>query len=194
MKIHSKKSSIVAKRLWNFLRVAFFMVRKGLISKKKLLIDINLFFKRGRLIRKSLSNFLHLHHHQHHYQMSRARYAQCEYEFSCSNSPNPVFFHKSSTKRTHAHHDNHNAIVLVPTTPEYSFNLRFDVNEYDLSSSGENCSPIRSPFPIMIADYSSDDEINDENNDLHVDYEAEEFIKKFYDQLKAQSRVQLLQY
>ncbi|KAL2939565.1 Chromosomal serine/threonine-protein kinase JIL-1 [Bienertia sinuspersici] len=105
MKVHSSKRSILAKKLWNFLRITLIMVRKGLISKKKLIMDINLFFKRGRLIRKSFSNFLHLHHHHHHHrhQMTRGTFSQREYEFSCSNSPNPVFFHMSSTKRKHHH-------------------------------------------------------------------------------------------
>ncbi|XP_010682249.2 uncharacterized protein LOC104897127 [Beta vulgaris subsp. vulgaris] len=224
MKVHSTKSSIVAKRLWNFLRITFLMMRKGLISKKKLIMDINLFFKRGKLIRKSLSNLLHLHHHHHHHghQMTRGSFARREYEFSCSNSPNPVFFHVSSSKRKHNHHHHHqhhhihfpcinsplvldelesqdncdidhvddnNAMVLMPKTPEYAFNLRLD--GYDLAP-GEIRSPITTPFPIMISDYSSEDE--HEEGNIQVDYEAEEFIKKFYDQLRAQSRVQLLQY
>lgn len=85
--------------------------------------------------------------------------------------------------------ESNTAMVLVPKTPEYTFNLRLDA--YDLAP-GENHSPLISPFPIKIVDYSSEDE-NDGGN-LQVDYEAEEFIKKFYDQLRAQSRVQLLQY
>uniref|UniRef100_A0A803MMN3 Uncharacterized protein n=1 Tax=Chenopodium quinoa TaxID=63459 RepID=A0A803MMN3_CHEQI len=81
------------------------------------------------------------------------------------------------------------AIVLVPKTPEYSFNLHLDGID---QTPEEICSPLISPFPIKISDYLSEDE-NDGGN-LQVDYEAEEFIKKFYDQLRAQSRVQLLQY
>ncbi|KAL9229369.1 hypothetical protein vseg_004843 [Gypsophila vaccaria] len=225
MELHSRRSSIIAKRLWNFLRITFFMMRKGLISKKKLMLDINLFFKRGRLIKKSLSNLLSHHNHHHHHQMMTTRgiFAQRDYEFSCSNSPNPVFFHVSSSKRKHLHHihlpclnppvvqdelesimshdsnvdrvisnENYdNALVVVPPrTPEYTFNLPLD--GYDLAP-GDTHSPLISPIPIKISDYSSEEEINEGGN-IQVDYEAEEFIKKFYEQLRAQSRVQLLQY
>ncbi|KAK9669793.1 hypothetical protein RND81_13G154600 [Saponaria officinalis] len=217
MELHSKRSSIIAKRLWNFLRITFFMMRKGLISKKKLMMDINLFFKRGRLIKKSLSNFISYGHHHHHHQMMTTRgiFSQRDYEFSCSNSPNPVFFHVSSSKRKHPHHihlpcmkpplvqdelesvsreneeNYNNALIVVPRTPEYTFNLRLD--GYDMPS-GDTHSPLISPMSIKISDYSSEDEINNDEGNIRVDDEAEEFIKKFYEQLRAQSRVQLLQY
>ncbi|KAL2939563.1 putative homeobox protein knotted-1-like 5 [Bienertia sinuspersici] len=86
------------------------------------------------------------------------------------------------------HVGENNALAIVPKTPEYTFNVCLD--GYDLAA-GENRSPLLSPFPIMISDYLSEDE--NEGN-VQVDYEAEEFIKNFYDQLRAQSRVQLLQY
>lgn len=221
MEVHSIRRSRIAKKLWGFVRLAFFMMRKGLISKKKLLMDINLFFKRGRLIRKTVSNLLSHHHHHHHHQMTRGSFGLREYEFSCSNSPNPVFFHVSSSNRKnnnhhHLHlpcmnpplvldelesqdHDDHDhdritdnhAILLVPKTPEYTFNLC--LSGYDLAP-GENRSPLRSPFPIKISDYSSEDDENDNGGNIQVDHEAEEFIKQFYEQLRAQSRIQLLQY
>jgi hypothetical protein len=43
-----------------------------------------------------------------------------------------------------------------------------------------------------VSDYSSEDE-NDGGN-VQVDDEAEEFIRRFYEQLRVQSRMQLLQY
>ncbi|XP_021297917.1 uncharacterized protein LOC110426906 [Herrania umbratica] len=207
MEVHAR-TPVIAKRLWNVLRITFFMIRKGLISKRKLMMDMNLMMKRGKLLRKSLSNLISHHHHSK--RVTRGSVGLQEYEFSCSNSPNPVFFHVSKRK----HHNyfpcinppevieeedddddqqhleqEPNAVVLVPKTPEYSFNFRFDASEL---APGEERSPLLSPFSVRVSNYSSEDETDGLNR--QVDDEAEEFIKRFYEQLKAQSRIQLLQY
>ncbi|KAK7847813.1 uncharacterized protein LOC112015919 [Quercus suber] len=203
MEVHSP---VIAKRLWNVLRVTFFMIRKGLISKRKLIMDMNLMMKRGKLLRKSLSNLMSHHHHSKN--MARAGYGIQEYEFSCSNSPNPVFFHVP--KRKHHYFPCINApevleeveeplpqpqqepkaVVLVPKTPEYTFNFRFD-HASDFAS-GEKRSPLLSPFSVRVSNYSSEDE--NEGESEQVDHEAEEFIRRFYEQLRVQSHRQLLQY
>lgn len=208
MEVHSNVNSVIAKRLWNVVRITFFMVRKGLVSKRKLLMDMNLMMKRGKLLRKSLSNLMSHHHHHHHHSkhVTRGSFGIQEYEFSCSNSPNPVFFHVSKRK----HHyfpcinppevieeedeeDDYEvepkAVALVPKTPEYTFNFRFDT--VDLTPAEKRSSPLRSPFSVRVSNYSSEEE-NDSGNQ-QVDDDAEEFIRRFYEQLRSQSRMQLLQ-
>ncbi|KAJ7971807.1 Avr9/Cf-9 rapidly elicited protein [Quillaja saponaria] len=152
MQVHSP---LLAERLWNVLRITFYMIRKGLVSKRKLIMDMNLMMKRGKLLKKSLSNLMSIHHYHHHSKNASARggYGIQEYEFSCSNSPNPVFFHVSKRK----HHFNfpcintpqvmeeepeldialeaeaeqpNKDVVLVPKTPEYTFNFRFDGSDF----------------------------------------------------------------
>ena len=200
MEVHSP---VIAKRLWNVLRVTFFMLRKGLISKRKFIMDMNLMMKRGKLLRKSLSNLMSHHHHSKN--VARAGFGIQEYEFSCSNSPNPVFFHVP--KRKHHYFPCINppevieeeeplpepqepkAVVLVPKTPEYTFNFRFD-HASDFAP-GEKHSPLLSPFSVRVSNYSSEDE--NEGGNGQVDHEAEEFIRRFYEQLRVQSRMQLLQ-
>ncbi|XP_020208271.1 uncharacterized protein LOC109793218 [Cajanus cajan] len=200
MEVHSP---VIAKKLWNVLRITFFMIRKGLVSKRKLIMDMNLMMKKGKLLRKSMSNFMSSHYHHHHHNhdsKSLARgYGMQEYEFSCSNSPNPVFFHVPKRK----HHFNFpcmntpevveepRPVVLVPMTPECTFNLRFD-NASDFAS-GEMKSPLLSPFSVRISNFSSEDE-NEEGGSGQVDDQAEDFIRRFYEQLRTQSRMQLLQY
>ncbi|KAG4939399.1 hypothetical protein JHK82_045123 [Glycine max] len=195
-------SPVIAKKLWNVLRITFFMIRKGLVSKRKLIMDMNLMMKKGKLLRKSMSNFMSSHHHHHHHHSkSLARgYGMQEYEFSCSNSPSPVFFHVPKKK----HHFNFpcmnttevveepRPVVLVPNmTPEYTFNHRFD-NASDFAP-GERISP----FTVRISNYSSEDEENEQeggNGNAQVDDQAEAFIRRFYEQLRMQSRMQLLEY
>lgn len=200
MTMDARVNSVVAKKLWNVLRVTFFMIRKGLVSKRKLIMDMNLMMKRGKLLRKSLSNLMSYHHHHHHHSkhMTRGGFGLQEYEFSCSNSPNPVFFHVS--KRKHHYFPCINpppvleeeegelelgyydpkAVVLVPKTPEYTFNFH---------------ASMPSPFSVRVSNYSSEDDemISDGGSGGQVDDRAEEFIRKFYEQLRVQSRVQLLQ-
>lgn len=207
MEVHSNVNSVIAKRLWNVVRITFFMVRKGLVSKRKLLMDMNLMMKRGKLLRKSLSNLMSHHHHHHHSKhVTRGSFGIQEYEFSCSNSPNPVFFHVS--KRKHHYFPCINppevieeeeeeeeyevepkAVALVPKTPEYTFNFRFDTA--DLAPGEKRSSPLRSPFSVRVSNYSSEDE-NDTGNQ-QVDDDAEDFIRRFYEQLRSQRRMQLLQ-
>ncbi|EEF49300.1 conserved hypothetical protein [Ricinus communis] len=199
MEVHPRVNSVLAKRLWNVLRVTFFMIRKGLVTKRKLIMDMNLMMKRGKLLRKSLSNLLSHHHHSRN--MTRGSYGLQEYEFSCSNSPNPVFFHVPKRKHHYfpcinqpeviEEEENGKALVMLPKTPEYTFNIHLDNSAaYDFAP-GEKRSP--SPFSVRVSDYSSEEENCDAGNG-QVDDEAEEFIRRFYEQLRVQSRMQLLQY
>lgn len=180
-------------------------------------MDMNLMMKKGKLVRKSLSNLMSHHHHHHSSKsMTRGGFGIQEYEFSCSNSPNPVFFHK----RKHHHFNfpcinhpqvmeeeddhldlyeqqqkatnnnninmmvlnNNNHVVSIPRTPEYSFNF----------GPGEKKSPMRSSFSVRISNYSALDETDQEGVNAHVDAQAEDFIRSFYEQLRMQSRMQLL--
>ncbi|XP_077228669.1 uncharacterized protein LOC143861671 [Tasmannia lanceolata] len=207
MEVHSP---VIAKRLWNFLRIAFFMMRKGLISKRKLIMDINLMMKRGKVIGKSIGKNLMFHHSRN----ATRGFGLQEYEFSCSNSPSPVFFHVAKRKHKnfpsiphfpciHAQEDpdetlDPSAAIVLPKieyspkiecSPEYSYNFRFDMSDLTV---GEKMSPIVSPFSVRVSNYSQEDGINGESR--QVDNEAEEFIRMFYEQLRAQSRTQLLEY
>lgn len=197
MELHSPSAG---KRLWNFLRVAFYMMRKGLISKRKLIMDMNLMVKRGKLVgKKTLGNLMFHHHH------SRRRgsgYGFQDYEFSCSNSPNPVFFH-AAAKRRHNYFPCIHAIaedespspspVIVLPRIEFSPQTSHDgLSELDLSPGDLRSSPLVSHLSIRVSDFSDDD--GGDNSVLEVDDEAEEFIKRFYEQLKAQSRIALLEY
>lgn len=221
MELHdSRVNSAMAKRLWNVLRVSFFMIRKGIMSKRKLIMDMNMMMKRGKLMRKTLNNLLFHHHHHHHHSkaMARGGSALQEYEFSCSNSPNPVFFRVPTRNKHHffpcinppqvieEEEDQEDdrekeakAVVLMPKTPEYDFSFHFGARGERVNMEDEKLSPLLlSPFAVRVSNYSSEDEDEDEeeggNYSGRVDDEAEEFIRRFREQLGMQSRMQLLQY
>ncbi|KAJ6791228.1 Uncharacterized protein M6B38_245755 [Iris pallida] len=197
MELHSPAA---AKRLWNFLRVAFFMMRKGLISKRKLVMDMNLMMKRGKIMGKSLGNLVF--HHHHHRSTRGYGFSLQEYEFSCTTSPNPVFIHK---KRRHNYFPCLSSVVKGDETPRPT-TVNVPKIKYSPSpcsglsqelASGENKSPLLSPFSVRESNYSSEMEAEAEeagSNSLEVDNKAEDFIRRFYEQLQVQSRIAFIEY
>ncbi|OAY76677.1 hypothetical protein ACMD2_05552 [Ananas comosus] len=226
MELHSPTA---AKKLWSYLRAVFFMMRKGLVSnKRKLLIDMNLFMKRGnKILGRSLTNLIFHHHHHHHHHHPHSQRSQSiaattmtimrEYEFSCSNSPNPVFFRG----RRHAYFPCLNAVVedeedkhswpcapaaqkrieYSPQSSSSSTTATTSLLAEELFAPGERRSP--SPTSVRISEYYSDDDDKEEEEEEEevedgdngeVDDEAEEFIRRFYEQLRAQRRIALFEY
>ncbi|XP_022928225.1 uncharacterized protein LOC111435119 [Cucurbita moschata] len=217
------QSSVRAKRLWNVLKVTLIlMARKGLISKRRFIMDMNLMVKRGKLFRKSFTSYFMFHHHHHGSNagdMTCGGFGIQDYEFSCSNTPiNTVFSHMSKrSAKYHAYFPCINlpvemetkqqeeeeeeeegsdpearaAFTLLPMTPENTVNhLQYNA----LSPAMEGASPLVSPFNVRISNYSSEEENEISSESGQVDNQAEEFIRRFYEQLRTQRRLQRLQY
>eukprot|EP00262_Sarcandra_glabra_P008699 TRINITY_DN2235_c0_g1_i2.p1 TRINITY_DN2235_c0_g1~~TRINITY_DN2235_c0_g1_i2.p1 ORF type:complete len:243 (-),score=4.60 TRINITY_DN2235_c0_g1_i2:218-850(-) len=187
----------VAKRLWNIVRIVFILLRKG-ISKRKLMMDLHLMMKRGKIAGKALGNLMF---HRNYSSLScrssdthLSFFAPQEYEFSCSNTPaHPFPFHVAKRKNRHLahftrhHHQTHHHSndYVSPSTVLEMHNSDFpEASPVALSGFGK--SPMvrqlritDSPFPIRDADEGSS----------HVDNDAEEFIKMFYEQLRLQKRM-----
>jgi hypothetical protein len=190
---------VIAKRIWSIVRVAFFMLRKG-ISKRKLMLDLNMMMKRGKVAGKAISNLMFHHHHHHDPDRHVSFSAPREYEFSCSNTPNYSFHinkrrHHNHNHNTH-HHSNFFACAHAPSILDddvatvKAFNevvLEMMNNEGMVEASpalpGFGRSPMvrqlritDSPFPLRDIDEDS----------VHVDKAAEEFIERFYKELRQQ--------
>ncbi|KAF7814228.1 Avr9/Cf-9 rapidly elicited protein [Senna tora] len=182
---------IIAKRVRSIVRVAFFMLRKG-ISKGKLMMQLNLMMLKRR--RKAISNLVF------HHGAAAAASAQREYEFSCSNTPNNYFFFP---RRHHTHaHDLFACAHAPPTLDDEVVTVRavlemLNNNEVFVEAAVAAASPalpgfgrspaapVRqlrvtdSPFPLRDNDGGGEDH--------HVDKAAEEFIKRFYKELRKQT-------
>ncbi|RAL41758.1 hypothetical protein DM860_008940 [Cuscuta australis] len=77
---------VVSKKFWRFVRTALSMLKEGMIvSKTKLMLDLNLLLKRGKLAGKSAFHNLVLFHSTS--AAGGSKLPKEYYEFSCSNSP-----------------------------------------------------------------------------------------------------------
>ncbi|XP_051135874.1 uncharacterized protein LOC127254682 [Andrographis paniculata] len=179
---------IIAKKFWNVVRVMYFMLRKG-ISKAKLFSDLNMMMKRGKIAGKSAIYNLMFHHH--HAAAAARRFsapADGEYEFSCSNSP--AFHFPTFHKRKHHYHSPPSPAPLDPELLAAALEVFASAAASPALPGFIKPSPaVRqlritdSPFPLADADVDS-----------HVDKAAEEFITKFYSELKRQNAVAYLGY
>ncbi|TKY60840.1 hypothetical protein E2542_SST17942 [Spatholobus suberectus] len=190
---------VVAKKLWNIVRVLFFMLRKG-IAKSKIMVEFDLMLKRGKLAGKALVSNLMLRHHyymtsftcrSHHNTFISPRH----YEFSCSNSP-AIPFHapkRSSNKRHFA-----TPFSSKPSQYDDVSTLTSVQKVLEMLNGENNNSPLvslpgfgKSPVGRQLRVTDSPFPLKDEEGDGQVDAAAEEFIKKFYRDLNLQKRMAL---
>ncbi|GAB2293497.1 hypothetical protein Dimus_027698 [Dionaea muscipula] len=194
----------IAKRLWGIVHVMFFMLRKG-ISKRKLLVDLNMIVKRGKIAGKALGNLRFHHHHHHHCQ-------DASYEFSCSSTPSYHLPFCVPVIQRNKHHEYFSTCVLPQPPANYGdvdedYNYDDDSTTVNLAYDDGSCRSIevlpsgllpgfgfgQSPMvrPLRITDSpvpAQDGNWEEDGVDQHVDEAAEEFIKRFYDQLKLQKK------
>jgi len=187
---------IITKRVWNMIRVALFMLRKG-ISKGKLMMDLNMMVKRrSKLAGKAITNLMFHHHHggstSSHRNDTRLSTTR-EYEFSCSNTPKYKFsFHNKRHRNNHFFTCAHapltqdNDIVTVNTVKAVLDNM-VNNNEVIVEASRELHGFEQTPKTrqLRITDSPSFPLHDlDTDTDAEVDKAAEAFIKRFYLQLK----------
>ncbi|KAE8646535.1 hypothetical protein Csa_015892 [Cucumis sativus] len=109
---------VIAKKVWNLVRVAYFLLRKGISKSKVNMLDLNLMMKRGKIAGKAISNLMFQHHyaqHQHHLPHQLPfDVAADDYEFSCSNTPSYHYFGKR--RRNNPNHNSFFACAHAPQT------------------------------------------------------------------------------
>nr|GMD38736.1 AF211533_1 Avr9/Cf-9 rapidly elicited protein 146 [Ipomoea batatas] len=214
---------VIAKRFWNVVRAALFMLRQG-ISKKKLMLDLNLRLKRGKIAagKAAVHNLIFHHHHNHASSSSSSPAADAtkkdcggdlpgaafadpskEYEeFSCENSParerrggvggfhlpnlNYLSILKKLNKQLRISASSNHA--PPPTEEEIMIAAEEIVLQSAMASPalpGFGRTPsVRqlrvTDLPFLFSDAGSS----------HVDEAAENFISRFYDDLRRQNAEQ----
>ncbi|XP_021891937.1 uncharacterized protein LOC110810167 [Carica papaya] len=191
---------VMAKRIWSIVRVILFMVRKGL-PKTNPMLHLNMLFKRGKIAgSKAIANLIYHHHSSSSLAAAVAAASSGiprDYEFSCTNTPAYTFTASLQPPNIKIKLKNHFLACAGAQT--------VNEDEEDAISSNNDCQvkemmtaspvlpgfgrltplvrPLRitdSPFPLR--------DVEDEDNG-YVDKAAEEFIQRFYKELKLQKRL-----
>ncbi|WOL09139.1 hypothetical protein Cni_G17892 [Canna indica] len=210
------ESTRTGKKLWHILRVVFYMLG---ISKNKIMMDLNLLLKRGKIAGKVLGNLVTFHHHHHHggaaamyaaltcrsMDPNRSFYSPREVEFSCSNTPSYPSLHAIKRKARYHHHHHrprydYDAAAVAKALEILNSELSDAEEEPSVASPspapanywsnfGKSPAGVRqlritdSPFPLK------EEEEEEEEMEGCIDQEAEEFINKFYEQLRLQQLI-----
>ncbi|KAI3759712.1 hypothetical protein L6452_07723 [Arctium lappa] len=179
---------LVAKKVRSLIRLIQFMLKKG-ISKKKLLLDLNLMIKRGKIAGKALQNLMFNHHHNWSASTTFNRppppLTTDDYEFSCSNTPTyPLSLFKKHhgkkiSKKKSKSSENDGDEIIVDDAMIKALKMVTAASSPAVGGFGK--SPVvrqlrvtDSPFPVR----------NGEEEDSYVDEAAERFIMKFYSELR----------
>ncbi|KAM0032068.1 hypothetical protein Hdeb2414_s0016g00470981 [Helianthus debilis subsp. tardiflorus] len=174
----------LVKKVWNLVRVVYFMLRKS-ISKRKILMDLNMMIKRGKIAGKALQNlmFNHHHHHYHHnwaafstnrrpHHLSSPSPPPSECEFSCTTSPVNTNYTLSPFSKKPVEH----AVLKAMEMVNHSETASPALPGFGRSPVGRQLRVTDSPFPLGSVD-----------EDNHVDEAAEQFISQFYNDLRRQN-------
>ncbi|KAK8618822.1 hypothetical protein V6N13_132801 [Hibiscus sabdariffa] len=196
---------VISKRAWSIVRAVFFMMRKGPLSKKKLMLDLNMVLKRGKIASaKAIANLM-FHHRQvsssSFTPVSKAAEAVQEYEFSCSNTPNYIFpfNHKKKNGSTNNYYHHLFACVHAPPTHDDDNLATMNAVKVVLEMLNSNdtegavaASPMlpgfgQTPLARQLRVTDSPFPLRDEDKS-YVDKAAEDFINRFYKDLKQQNK------
>ncbi|KDP28228.1 hypothetical protein JCGZ_13999 [Jatropha curcas] len=164
----ARKTSDVTRRAWNLLRIALLWARKGGIFKRRLMVEL-------RLLPKFLKSF------GHNSNATPLHYGERQLSFDKT----PIFhvkMHRPASMRFN----------LPCITPQVDFDYDFDqVSEYQAGRMSflkggeeeEDCG----------YDQGFEERVT-EDDEKGIDLRAEEFIAKFYEQIRLQRQVSSLQY
>ncbi|KAK6120154.1 hypothetical protein DH2020_046060 [Rehmannia glutinosa] len=172
----SKKSSHIARRAWNILRLALLWARKGGLfrNRHRLAISLSVFSKLTRKLT-----------HSHHEPRGALAYGDREFSFD----ETPIFhvkMHRPSSMRFKLPH--------IPCIIKPQVDFDYDYDEEFMCADRELCCD--SGDRLERTNFFNDDEDEEMDGDCDegIDLKAEEFIAKFYEQMKLQRQISYLQY
>ncbi|KAL5729037.1 hypothetical protein ACHQM5_002042 [Ranunculus cassubicifolius] len=165
-----ESSPIIAKKLWKIVRIVLLMLRRR-ISKSKIMLDLHhLMTKRGKMLEKVIGSLMFSTHSA----------------LNCQSNDIHPHHHNSNKRIVRKDHHSHNGAVAVSNGLQKVLEM---LNDEVVAGSpilpGFGRSPLMvrqlrvtdSPFPLRDVD----------ENSSQVDEQAEEFIQRFYEQLRLQS-------
>ncbi|KAK8608431.1 hypothetical protein V6N13_023855 [Hibiscus sabdariffa] len=198
---------VISRRVWGIVRAVFFIMRKGFLSKKKLMLDFNMVLKRGKIAStKAIANLM-FHHRQVSSSaftpVSKAAAAVQEYEFSCSNTPSYIFpFNHKKKNGTNNYYHHLFACVHAPPIHDDDNLATMNAVKVVLEMLNNNdtegavtASPMLPGFgqtplarQLRVTDSPFPLRDGDEDKISYVDKAADYFINRFYKDLKQQNK------
>lgn len=182
------------KKLWNVLRAVVFTLRKG-INKSKITFDLHLILKQSKIAGKAIANLVEFHHGSafscQTIDIANSYISTRDYEFSCSNSPAYPFRYFNSKHRKHGQNRHY-----FPKSYRYddfstvtAVHRVLDILHSDQKSEASPLVPLpgfgKSPLVVrQLRVTDSPFSLKDDGDSQVVDKAAEEFIKKFYKDLR----------
>ncbi|KAI5680507.1 hypothetical protein M9H77_01734 [Catharanthus roseus] len=186
--MQKKNSPMLGRRAWNLLRLALLWTRKGGLFKNRLLMDLRLFPKFVKSLRS------HSNHHNH--RSGALHYGERQLSFDDT----PVIhvkMHRPSSMRFKMPH-------IPCINPHVDFDCDFgdedddNINYYDNDDDVARKSflmPAAEDHDVDSVGDCEEESVNVSNDcDEGIDLKAEEFIAKFYQQIKLQRQISYLQY
>lgn len=179
-----------SKKLLRIFRIVYYVIKNGIISRRKLIPDLRL-LKRSKIACKAIANILSINNNHDADKATASFYSPHEVEFSCTNTPSHLM---NKQKNHNCHQESYDYASVDAVAKAFEMlNLNDEASdaEYSVASSPAwgflKSTPVvvrklrvtDSPFPIK----------EDEVGDGEVDRQADEFIKRFYQQLRKQPRV-----
>ncbi|XP_047076732.1 uncharacterized protein LOC124686893 [Lolium rigidum] len=164
----------VARRLWRVVRAVLFMLRRGVLpTGRKLAMDLSLLLRRGKIAGKALGGLVSFHH-------PRAAAARSSSAAATPRSDEDAWYYGNYDAADVAKvfemlndgghlFDDDALLAVAPATATPSPAPRYSSRKLRVTDS---------PFATSDSDSASEQQ--------QVDRKADEFIRRFYDQLRAQ--------
>ncbi|CAH9143748.1 unnamed protein product, partial [Cuscuta epithymum] len=195
MEMEQMTPKILGKKLWKIVRIAVYVVKKGMSKRKLLLLDLqlalNITLKRGKHAGKALTDLIDQHLNLQAALTCRSDTSvaivgpQQYYEFSCRNTPQAgaALFGKSKKHRRRNSRGYSSA-----DDAEGSDGFRRALEIWNGGPAGDALSSPLVPEPVrQLRVTDSPFSESDESSGVQVDVDAEEFIKKFYSNLSEET-------
>ncbi|KAK4379863.1 hypothetical protein RND71_001725 [Anisodus tanguticus] len=168
-----RKRSVVARRAWNVLRLALIWARKGGIFKNRHLVDLRLLPKYIKRLRYS---------NDYSYGIGPRALHYGDREFSFDDTP---IIHVKMNRPASLR-------FKMPNIPCIKPQVDFD-NDYERDDEMyPNNNDYTHRKSLNIEDEYASCEVSE--GDEAIDMKAEEFIAKFYEQIKLQRQISYIQY
>ncbi|KAJ9535794.1 hypothetical protein OSB04_un001051 [Centaurea solstitialis] len=152
--------------LWSKLKVVFYILRKTM-AKTRLLVDLHLKLKNGKLARKAFTTLLLRHHYAAFARHCTANNIETSFISPQEHASGSATIGYKPTSHHHHHDPDHHKLQQLVL---------------EMSNDGGGGGVANEPPPLAVI--ASPLKVEEENQ---VDKAAEEFINRFYKQLKQQS-------